>query len=127
VLALPDYAGQGVLVNFWATWCAPCVAEMPSLAALAAALAPHRVVVLPVSSDRGGAPVVTKWYADRQIEGLPVLLDAKGAMARAWGVRGLPTSVVIDRQGREVARLEGAVDWAGPDVVAAIRGLVDAV
>ena len=57
-------------------------------------------------------------------DAVPVLLDPKGAMARAWGVRGLPTTVIIDRQGRDVARLEGAADWAGPDVVAVIRTLI---
>ena len=122
--ALPAFLGRGMVINFWATWCAPCVAEMPALAALSLALAPHDIAVLPLSSDRGGAAVVSKWYADKGLTALPVLLDPKGAMARAWGVRGLPTTVIIDRQGRDVARLEGAADWAGPDVVAVIRTLI---
>lgn len=123
--SLAAYRGQGLVVNFWATWCAPCVREMPSLAALADALAPHRVLVLPISADRGGAPVVTKWFQDKGIGNLPVLLDPKGALGRAWGLRGLPTTVLMDREGREVARLEGDVDWTPPEVVAAISALVD--
>jgi len=123
--SLVAYRGQGLVVNFWATWCAPCVREMPSLSALAQALSPHRILVLPLSADRGGAPVVTKWFQDRGIANLPVLLDPKGALGRAWGLRGLPTTVLLDREGREVARLEGDVDWTPPDVVEAIRGLVE--
>lgn len=124
--SLAAYGGQGLVVNFWATWCAPCVREMPALSALADTLAPHDILVLPLSADRGGAPVVTKWFQDRGIANLPVLLDAKGALGRAWQLRGLPTTVLIDRQGREVARLEGDVDWTTPDVPDAIRRLVGA-
>lgn len=123
--SLADYRGQGLVVNFWATWCAPCVREMPSLAVLAEALAPHRIQVLPISADRGGAPVVSKWFQDKGIGNLPVLLDPKGALGRAWGLRGLPTTVLMDRAGREVGRLEGDVDWTPAAVVGAIRDLVD--
>lgn len=121
---LAAFKGRGMVINFWATWCAPCVAEMPALAELARALAPHDVAVLPLSSDRGGAPTVRGWLEGRGLQALPVLLDPKGTMARAWGVRGLPTTVIIDRQGRDRARLEGAVDWAAPDVAKRILELV---
>jgi len=121
---LADFAGQGVVVNLWATWCVPCVAEMPALQAMAKALAGDRIAVLPLSSDRGGAPVVRRFYASHDIQGLGVWLDPKGEAARAWGVRGLPTTLVVDRQGREVARVEGAVDWASADTLAELRRLV---
>jgi thiol-disulfide isomerase/thioredoxin len=120
------FRGRGMVVNFWATWCAPCVAEMPSLARLAAALAPHDIAVLPLSSDRGGVGVVEAWFRDHGITGLPVLLDPKGALARAWKARGIPTSVIIDRAGRDRARLEGAADWSSPDAIALIRKLTEA-
>ncbi len=118
------FRGHGLIINFWATWCAPCVAEMPSLAVLSRALAPDDIAVLPLSSDRGGAAVVGPWFESKGITGLPVLLDPKGALARAWGVRGLPTTVVIDREGRDCARLEGGADWGMPEVAALIRTLV---
>jgi len=81
---LTDFAGHGMVVNLWATWCVPCVEEMPSLAALSKTLAPDDIAVLPLSSDRGGARVVEAFYQEHGITGLPVLLDSKGTAARAW-------------------------------------------
>ena len=121
---LADYAGQGVVLNLWATWCPPCVAEMPALDELARDLRAERVAVLALSSDRGGAAVVERFYKDRGIRDLSVLLDPRGDAARALGVRGLPTTLVIDRKGRERARVEGPADWAAPASVRAIRDLV---
>jgi thiol-disulfide isomerase/thioredoxin len=120
---LSEFKGHGMVVNMWATWCAPCVAEMPSLQALSKALAPHDIAVLPLSSDRGGADVVQSWYHAHGITALPVLLDPKGAMARAFNARGIPTTVIIDTSGKVVARLEGAADWSAPDAQALIRKL----
>ena len=124
---LADHVGQGVVLNFWATWCAPCVAEMPSLDRLARALEAEKIAVLPLSSDRGGAAVVERFYASHGITSLPVLLDARGAAARALGARGLPTTLVLDRAGREVARLEGGADWGSQAAVERIRALVGAM
>lgn len=121
---IADFVGQGLVINLWATWCVPCVAEMPALQAMARALAGERIVVLPLSSDRGGAAVVRRFYAKHDIQGLGVWLDPRGEAARAWGVRGLPTTLIIDRRGREVARLEGAFDWASEESLAALRRLV---
>lgn len=121
--AVADYAGQGVVLNLWATWCVPCVAEMPALSELAAALKGMRVVVLPISSDRGGAPAVERFYADRGLTGLPILLDPRAEAAHALNVRGIPTTVLIDSAGRERGRLEGAVDWTSKEAMAAVRSL----
>lgn len=121
---LADFAGRGVVLNLWATWCVPCVAELPALAQLAQAAAPDGIVVLPLSSDRGGAEVVRRFYASHAIRGLDVWLDPRGAVGLALAARGVPTTVIVDRQGRERARLEGAADWAAPEMLAAIRKLV---
>ena len=121
---LGDYAGRGLVVNLWATWCVPCVAEMPELQALARKVAGDGILVLPLSSDRGGAEVVRRFYAANRIDALPVLLDPRGEAARAWGSRGLPTTLVIDRQGRERGRVEGAIDWAGAATIAELKRLV---
>ncbi len=121
-----EFKGHGMVVNLWATWCVPCVAEMPALAALARALAPADIAVMPLSSDRGGADAVRSFFAQHGIAGLPVLLDPKGAVQRALGVQGIPVTVLVDREGRERARLEGAADWATPAAIARVRTLVEA-
>ena len=121
VRTLADYAGQGVVLNLWATWCVPCVAEMPALDALARLVAGDGVAVLALSSDRGGAPPVERFYRDKGIRTLPILLDPRGDAARALGARGIPTTLLIDRAGKERGRLEGAADWASAEFVEAIR------
>jgi thiol-disulfide isomerase/thioredoxin len=120
---LSEFKGRGMVVNMWATWCAPCVAEMPSLQVLSKALAPQDIAVLPLSSDRGGADTVAAWYQAHGITALPVLLDPKGATARAFAARGIPLTVIISTAGQIVARLEGAADWASPDAPMLIRRL----
>ncbi|CAH2600556.1 Thiol:disulfide oxidoreductase TlpA [Rhodovastum atsumiense] len=120
---LDSFAGKGVVLNLWATWCVPCVAEMPSLAALARRVAGEGILVVAASSDRGGAEAVTRFFARHRIEGLPVWLDPKGEAGRAWGTRGIPTTIILDRAGRERARLEGSADWASDAAVAEIRRL----
>ena len=121
---LADYAGKGVVLNLWATWCMPCVAELPDLAAMAAKLADQGVVVLPLSSDHGGAAAVEAFFARHDIKGLPVLLDPDGAAARTLGARGIPTTLVIDWQGREQGRVEGAVHWAAEETETRLLKLV---
>ena len=121
---LAEFKGHGMVINFWATWCQPCVAEMPSLAALSKALAPFDIAVLPLSSDRGGAKVVEAWFAAHEVSGLPVLTDPKGVLARAWGGDGIPATHVIARDGTERASLEGAADWSSEAAVALIRKIV---
>jgi thiol-disulfide isomerase/thioredoxin len=121
---LAEFLGHGMVVNLWATWCVPCVAELPALASLARTLAPDDIAVMPLSSDRGGLAKVQAFFDERGISGLPILLDPKGAAGQAWGARGIPTTLIIDRQGRERARAEGAADWASPGAAEVIRKLV---
>ena len=122
--SLADYAGKGVVLNMWATWCVPCVAEMPALAAFASVVAREGIVVLPISSDRGGASAVEKFYRNLGVLNLPVLLDPLGAAAQGLNVRGIPTTLIIDRKGRERAWTEGSVNWANDPTLEAIRRLV---
>ncbi len=123
--SLSDFKGHGMVINFWATWCQPCIAEMPSLMELAKALAPFDIAVLPLSSDRGGAKVVASWFNAHNVSSLPVLLDPRGALAHAWGGEGIPTTHIIARDGTERARLEGAADWSSAATVDMIRRLVE--
>ena len=119
-----DFTGQGLVVNLWATWCPPCVAEMPALDRAQAALSAEGVRVLALSSDRDGRAKVEPFYRDRGIRHLGLWLDPRGAAQRALGARALPTTVIIDRKGQERARLEGPAEWDKPELLAAIRRLV---
>lgn len=122
--SLADFAGKGMVLNMWATWCGPCVAEMPALDALAARLAVDGgIVVLPVSSDRGGAKVVRHFYAAHNITHLGVWVDQHGEASQGWGARGLPTTLIIDRKGRARAKFEGAVAWDSDAALATIQRL----
>ena len=125
--SMANFSGQGVVINLWATWCPPCVAEMPALERLARSLAAERIAVLPLSSDRGGRAVVEAFYQRVGLTGLGIWLDPRGAAARAMGVRALPTTIIVDRSGQERARLEGDAAWDTAPFVAAIRRLVGPV
>ncbi|RVT98591.1 TlpA family protein disulfide reductase [Rhodovarius crocodyli] len=118
-----DFQGKALLINLWATWCPPCVAEMPALDRAAGILAPEGFSVLPLSSDRGGANQVRGFYERTQVKNLPVVLDPRGAAARAFGARGLPTTIIVSKAGEEVARAEGEAEWDDAQILAILRRL----
>ena len=120
-MRLADFKGRVVLVNFWATWCAPCIREMPSLDRLQAAMGSDAFTVLAVNEDRNGAKVAAPFLKKLGIEHLGVNLDDKMALARALGVRGLPASFLIDRSGRVVGALNGIAEWDSDEAKALIR------
>jgi thiol-disulfide isomerase/thioredoxin len=117
--SLADYRGRRVLVNLWATWCAPCLAEMPELDALAAAKK-GKVVVLPLSQDMEGWQAVKKFFKPGRFQTLVPVLDQPGSFAERIGARGLPMSVLYDEKGREVWRVAGTLKWGSPEVRAAL-------
>ncbi|HEY9548271.1 MAG TPA: TlpA disulfide reductase family protein [Kiloniellaceae bacterium] len=119
--SLSDFRGRVVLVNFWATWCAPCVAEMPALERLHQALADEGLAVLAISQDRDGAAVVNPFLARIDLQHLPVYLDAKGVLGRAFALKGLPTTFLVDREGRVLAGLVGPAEWDSPEALDFIR------
>ena len=118
---LSDYLGSGLVVNFWATWCAPCVREMPALDRLQAMVKDDGIRVLVISEDRGGAPVVDKFFAKNKIANLQTLLDRRGKLMRKSGVSGLPATLLIDAQGKEIGRVMGTAEWDSEKAVAFIR------
>jgi peroxiredoxin len=119
---LRDYRGQVVLVNFWATWCAPCREEMPSIGTLKRRLAGRPFVVLAVNVNEPGSRI-RKFLADLPLD-FPVLADTDGRTTRAWGVRVLPATFVIARDGRIRYVARGELDWADPHVVSLISELL---
>ncbi len=120
--ALADTHGKWVVLNFWATWCAPCKAEMPSLDRLQAAL--PDIAVLPVASGRNDVAAIGRFYEEAAIANLPVLRDPKGMLARQIGVAALPVTLVLNPEGQEVARLIGDAEWDSPAAIAALQALM---
>ena len=118
---LTDYVGRGVVLNFWATWCAPCVKEMPQLDRLNAILKSSGIDVLTVSEDRQGLPVVRKFFVVSKLRHLEILADPKGNLLRALDGRGLPTTVIFDHQGFEVGRVTGIAEWDAPETVGFLK------
>lgn len=124
-LTLGDFAGRVLLVNFWASWCGPCREEMPSLDRLQAELGGADFQVLAVSVDEGGLPAVDRFFAMLGIEHLETYLDPTGKFADALKLTALPTTVLIDRDGRAVGALLGPAEWDSPEAKALIRYYLD--
>jgi thiol-disulfide isomerase/thioredoxin len=109
---LSVFRGRPLLVNFWATWCGPCVVEMPSLDRLAAREG-ETLQVLAVSQDMGGRQKVADFFAARSFRRLEPYLDGEMAMMAALRIDTLPTTILYDAEGREVWRMTGMAEWEG--------------
>lgn len=118
---LADFSGKVVLLNIWATWCAPCRKEMPTLDRLQAKLGGPDFEVVALSMDRGGPDKVKKFFAEIGIEHLALNIDTSGKAMFALGAPGLPMTLLIDREGKEIGRLIGPAEWDAPDMVDFIR------
>jgi thiol-disulfide isomerase/thioredoxin len=119
-----DLRGKYILLNIWATWCVPCRKEMPTLDRLEAKLGGSDFEVVALSIDRGGAEAVRKFYADIGIRNLAVNVDATGEASFKLGTVGVPTTLLIDREGREIRRLVGAAEWDAPDMVEFLKSII---
>jgi thiol-disulfide isomerase/thioredoxin len=121
-MTLADFRGKVVLLNVWATWCGPCREEMPTLDRLQAELGDPDFQVVPLSIDRAGLKVVRDFYDEVGLKHLGIYVDSSGKASRDLGAVGLPTTLLLDREGRELGRLVGPAEWDSPEVVAFIRG-----
>ncbi|MCH2096022.1 MAG: TlpA family protein disulfide reductase [Rhodobacteraceae bacterium] len=123
-LQLSDYRGKYVLLNFWATWCAPCRKEMPMLSELQADLGGDNFEVVTIATGRNPAPAMKKFFDEIGVENLPLHRDPKQALARDMAVFGLPITVILNPDGEEVARLRGDADWSSDAAKAILRALI---
>jgi len=119
--SVADLKGKVVLLNLWATWCPPCVKEIPALDRLAAALEGTEVTVVAVSMDRKGIAVVRKAFAELHVHTLTPYVDPSGQALRAVRGMGLPMSLLIDRDGHELGRIVGPAAWDDAATIAFLR------
>lgn len=120
--SLADYRGKWVVLNFWATWCAPCRQEMPSLDRLQAAM--PEIAVVPVATGRNAVEGIRRFFEQAEVKGLPILRDPTSELARAMHVLGLPVTVILNPEGQEVARLIGDAEWDSDSARAILAALV---
>jgi thiol-disulfide isomerase/thioredoxin len=123
-LSLADFRGKALLINFWATWCAPCVKEMPALDRLQAMFPKDKFLVLPLSIDGPTKPKVVPFYKDQKLAHLGIYFDKGRKAMQGLDVSLLPTSILVDPQGREIGRLEGDADWDMPEGVALMKAAI---
>jgi thiol-disulfide isomerase/thioredoxin len=122
-VSLSEFTGKIVLVNLWATWCAPCLREMPSLERMQSRLG-DKIAVVAISEDRGGGKTVEPFIDKLGLRSVKIYLDPKSAIERAFKVQGLPTSILIDRKGRVLGRVEGAAEWDAPKLLEVLKSFL---
>ena len=120
-VTLKSFRGKVLLVNFWATWCAPCIREMPSLDRLQSDLGGDDFAVIAVNSDRKGSKVARPFLENLGIKNLDLYIDEKMAVARALGVKGLPATFLISADGQVLGRLDGLAEWDSPEAAALVQ------
>lgn len=123
-LTLDDFRGRIVVLNLWATWCPPCRREMPTLDRLQAELGGPEFEVVALSVDRAGMEVVDEFFVETGVEHLVPYIDTSMRALPRLAIAGLPTTLVIDQRGREIARRVGEADWATRGMLQYFRGLL---
>ena len=125
-MRLSDFSGKHVLVNFWATWCAPCREEMPMLSELQAEFGGDDFEVVTIATGRNPQPAIDRFFEEIGVDNLPKYLDPRSALARDMDVLGLPITLILDPEGREIARMRGDAEWNSDSAKAIIRALTGA-
>ncbi len=120
-VSLNTFHGKVLLVNFWATWCAPCIRELPSLDRLQAVLGGADFKVLAINSDRRSRKVVQPFLENLGISHLDIYFDEQMVVGRALGVKGLPATFLVSRGGMVIGSLDGVAEWDSPETFALVR------
>ncbi len=121
---LEAWRGKYVLLNFWATWCAPCRHEMPMLSELQTAFAGDKFEVITIATGRNGVDDMRRFFKEIGVSNLPLHRDPKQILTREMAVRGLPVTVLMDPQGREIARMVGPADWSAQNAQTLITAML---
>lgn len=121
-LSIESFRGRTILLNVWATWCPPCVKEMPTLDRLEATLGGPNFEVVALSVDSAGIEPVRKFYSKIDVQNLKLYIDETARSAAKLRALGLPVTLLIDPEGREIGRLIGPAEWDSPEIVAFLRG-----
>jgi thiol-disulfide isomerase/thioredoxin len=124
--SLADFSGKVVLLNIWATWCLPCREEMPALDRLETKLGGKDFAVVAVNIDKGGPDKAASFLKETAATHLALYTDPTGKLFSTLKTVGMPTTLIIDRNGKEIARLVGPADWASPEAVAVIEAAIAA-
>jgi len=122
-MSLNDFRGRYVLVNLWATWCGPCINELPSLVRLQAELPQDKITVLPIDLEKHESQKVVEFLERTKIEGLPIYIDRDFSAMRGFAANELPLTILIDSEGREIARAAGEQKWDHADTVAYLKAI----
>ena len=122
-VSLSDYKGKVVLVNIWATWCPPCVKEMPSMEKLYRKFNGKNFEILAVSIDETGLKAVAPFMEKTRLT-FPALIDSKGTIKPVYRITGIPESFIIDKQGVLIKKIVGPIDWAAPQVFRFFSSLI---
>jgi len=124
--SLADFSGKIVLLNIWATWCVPCREEMPALDRLETKLGGKDFEVVAINIDKGGPDKAASFLAETGATHLQLYTDPSGKLFSTLKAVGMPTTLIVDRNGKEIARLIGPADWASPEAVAVIEAAIAA-
>jgi thiol-disulfide isomerase/thioredoxin len=124
-MTLDEFTGKTVLLNIWATWCVPCREEMPALDRLQAKLGGPDFEVVPLSIDREGLLAVKAFYEELGLKALGIYVDQSGKAQRALSVLGIPTTLLVDQEGRELGRTLGPAEWDSAEIVEFLRSVVE--
>jgi thiol-disulfide isomerase/thioredoxin len=123
--SLDQFKGKFIVLNFWATWCGPCVRELPSLERLDAALPEDKAQVVLISQDRGGFKQTERFLKKLKVNFPDNFIDERLKYSRSIGVVSLPTTVFLDTNGKEVGRLVGTAEWDSPEALALVNWYLD--
>lgn len=123
-MTLANYAGKHIVLNFWATWCAPCRKEMPDLSDLQTQLGGDTFEVVTIATGRNPRPAMERFFDEIEVDNLPLHTDERQNLARSLGVLGLPVTLILDPEGNEIARLQGDAEWNSESAVAILNAVI---